>query len=310
MLHNKNFLRTGCLQFTVYRERGGNLASDNKNRIMTQTEIESIRERAERNAKREMDRLNRREQINFQDSDTNRRMMLKRRMKWRSKFNGLGLLVIGGLISLWALSPAHDSGAGARLDPPLETDADIQVPGPILTEKRNIRAGAITAYVDRSFWKDEQGDRAGFESEPASQRLEIELFIKNDADQFKEIPDFYVFDAEGREFKAAGQDFMDSMYNLLSESQALGLDPKQVAKGTVHFLVPRKGQYVFVVEDAEFDRGGVYAGLAHVRLSPSLKTEAVADSMPAVSVQKDTELDLMLNEIESEQLELLSNPTI
>lgn len=68
---------------------------------MTRTERERIRERAERTARCELVQNDRREHTTVEDPETNRQMMLKKRIKWRRKFNTLGLLIVGGFISIF-----------------------------------------------------------------------------------------------------------------------------------------------------------------------------------------------------------------
>lgn len=51
------------------------------------TEIESIAKRAQRIAKRELERVQRRKRSESEDPDLNRRALLKRRMNWKKKFN-------------------------------------------------------------------------------------------------------------------------------------------------------------------------------------------------------------------------------
>lgn len=51
------------------------------------SEIAALRNRAERIAKRELDRHERRQRRESQDPDVNRREIRKRRLNWKNKFN-------------------------------------------------------------------------------------------------------------------------------------------------------------------------------------------------------------------------------
>lgn len=97
---------------------------------LRQTEIERIRQRAEGTARRELGHHDRRERTTVDDPDTNRRMMLKKRLKWRSKFNVLGLFFISGLISIFTLF--IDAGTGENATPSVSArDIQQSQPGPV-----------------------------------------------------------------------------------------------------------------------------------------------------------------------------------
>lgn len=50
-------------------------------------EIASLRKRAERIAKGELERHERRQRLESEDPDLNKRAILKRRLNWKNKFN-------------------------------------------------------------------------------------------------------------------------------------------------------------------------------------------------------------------------------
>ena len=57
------------------------------------SEIAALRKRAERVAKRELDRHERRQRQQSQDPDVNRREIRKRRINWKNKFNIFTLFI-------------------------------------------------------------------------------------------------------------------------------------------------------------------------------------------------------------------------
>lgn len=59
-------------------------------------EVASIRKRAERIAKRELERHERRQRQESEDSDLNKRAILKRRLNWKNKFNIFVLFTLVG----------------------------------------------------------------------------------------------------------------------------------------------------------------------------------------------------------------------
>ena len=64
-----------------------------KHMSIDKSEITSLRKRAERIAKRELDRHERRQRRESQDPDVNRREVRKRRLNWKNKFNIFALFV-------------------------------------------------------------------------------------------------------------------------------------------------------------------------------------------------------------------------
>ena len=59
-------------------------------------EIASLRKRAERIAKGELERHERRQRLESEDPDLNKRAILKRRLNWKNKFNILILFTLIG----------------------------------------------------------------------------------------------------------------------------------------------------------------------------------------------------------------------
>ena len=59
-------------------------------------EVASIRKRAERIAKRELERHERRQRQESEDPDLNKRAILKRRLNWKNKFNIFVLFTLVG----------------------------------------------------------------------------------------------------------------------------------------------------------------------------------------------------------------------
>ena len=62
------------------------------------SEIAALRKRAERIAKRELDRYERRQRQESQDPDVNRREIRKRRLNWKNKFNIFALFIAIGTL--------------------------------------------------------------------------------------------------------------------------------------------------------------------------------------------------------------------
>ena len=62
------------------------------------SEVAALRKRAERIAKRELDRHERRQRQESQDPDVNRREIRKRRLNWKNKFNIFALFIAIGAL--------------------------------------------------------------------------------------------------------------------------------------------------------------------------------------------------------------------
>jgi len=58
-----------------------------QNMSIDKAEIASLRKRAERIAKGEVERRERRQRLESEDPDLNKRAILKRRLNWKNKFN-------------------------------------------------------------------------------------------------------------------------------------------------------------------------------------------------------------------------------
>lgn len=58
-----------------------------QNMSIDKAEIASLRKRAERIAKGELERRERRQRLESEDPDLNKRAILKRRLNWKNKFN-------------------------------------------------------------------------------------------------------------------------------------------------------------------------------------------------------------------------------
>ena len=67
---------------------------------MHKSEIDSIARRAQRIARRERDRLEKRRRSESEDPDLNRRALMKRRLNWKKEFNIFALVA-----ALAALAP-------------------------------------------------------------------------------------------------------------------------------------------------------------------------------------------------------------
>jgi hypothetical protein len=72
---------------------------------MHKTEIKAIAKRAQRIARREVDRIERRKRSESEDPDLNRRALLKRRSIWKKKFNIFALCAAGGWLASVVSNP-------------------------------------------------------------------------------------------------------------------------------------------------------------------------------------------------------------
>ena len=69
-----------------------------KHMSIDKSEIASLRKRAERIAKREVDCHERRQRRESQDPDVNRREIRKRRINWKNKFTIFALFIVIGAL--------------------------------------------------------------------------------------------------------------------------------------------------------------------------------------------------------------------
>lgn len=161
--------------------------------------------------------------------------------------------------------------------------------------------------MDKSFWHTGFIDTAEYEINPLQAVFGVKLFIRNDADRSVPVPHFYVLDESGNEFIPVENNYFFDNNKSLPGSLPAQIAPNQTANGTVWFNVPREGLYVLVVEDSQHDRGDLFGGYAHIRLSPIETSRIVQQDL---LVENDEPFGFMLNEIESEQQEFLNVPVI
>lgn len=69
-----------------------------QNMSIDKAEAAVLRKRAERLAEREIDRHERRQRLESEDPDLNRRALRKRRINWKNKFNIFVLFIAIGIL--------------------------------------------------------------------------------------------------------------------------------------------------------------------------------------------------------------------